>query len=700
MSVHATQRLEHDHAAAQATGRKATDTLFQSSWADLDDADLLHHFQGDRGIQFVPVIDEDDIPPERIQGIARGIFEFNGETHALPDPVPWLINPSSDIEWHILLHKFYYATGLGRTWHAHRDPAYAKRWAQLLTSWIDVTPVNFIATDVTGRRVQNWIGSLHYFVFTANGAATMHADDFRRVLHSLHAQVEHLCANLTPKRNHRTLELLAVFIAGIVFPEFQRAAAWRELALNEIVHNIHADLLIDGVHCELSTDYHHLALRNWLQVRCLARANGIDVPAAMDTALQRALVFSMHVHQPSGLAPSLSDGDVRSYLPLLAQAADLYGREDMRYVATQGRTGHAPLQRVASFAASGYHVIRSGWGHRNNFSAQQHLVFDCGPLGEGNHGHFDALSFELAAHGRALIVDPGRYTYSEAGEINWRLHFRGTAAHNTICIDGLNQTRYEPRPVKDASRHATGSVRHKVVGRAPITTLVERATSPVFDLLHGRSEGQAYNARHERVILYIDGCYWLVSDWVRAPDAHDMRLNFQLSTQAEGQTRLDSGETEARVASPGLQLNQPLRAGQTASIQAGWVSPTYGVKHPAPRFCTQAHGARLDFDTVLLLDDHKQVFTRIEHLTGDLGDTAAAIEIHGHGGPQGPCLDFWFHARDARSTHWHIRGRRFQGRWLHARFDGRGELTRVITHAGAQLDNAPSSCALVVAQVA
>ena len=33
---------------------------------------------------------------------------------------------------------------------------------------------------------------------------------------SLDQQVEYLCANLTPKRNHRTLELLAIFLAGTV----------------------------------------------------------------------------------------------------------------------------------------------------------------------------------------------------------------------------------------------------------------------------------------------------------------------------------------------------------------------------------------------------------------------------------------------------------------------------------------------------
>ena len=41
---------------------------------------------------------------------------------------------------------------------------------------------------------------------------------WRRLLHSIHEQVEFLCANLTPKRNHRTLELLAIVLAAGVAP--------------------------------------------------------------------------------------------------------------------------------------------------------------------------------------------------------------------------------------------------------------------------------------------------------------------------------------------------------------------------------------------------------------------------------------------------------------------------------------------------
>ena len=188
----------------------------RAPWRELSDAALLAHFRSDRGIRFEPVIDAGEIGPERMAGILAGRFEFNGETHALAEPIDWLANPSRDVEWHILLHKFYYAVGLSQAWQHDGNAHAVQRWSQLIDGWIAQTPVGFIAADVTGRRVQNWIYSLHGLLPNA----PIDAAFLRRMLHSLHDQVEFLCANLTPKRNHRTLELLAIFLAGVVFPEF------------------------------------------------------------------------------------------------------------------------------------------------------------------------------------------------------------------------------------------------------------------------------------------------------------------------------------------------------------------------------------------------------------------------------------------------------------------------------------------------
>ena len=678
-------------AAGLAATAGNTDVLFRAPWDDLDDAALLAHYRSARTVSFEAVVDPEEVSPTRIEGLMQGRFEFNGETHALADPLDWLSNPSSDIEWHILLHKFYYAAGLSQAWQASGDARYVRRWAQLIDGWIRVTPPDFIAADVTGRRVQNWIYSLHGLVMhdRPDQAAPVEAGFLRRMLHSLHEQVEYLCANLTPKRNHRTLELLAICLAGAVFPEFQRAAHWRAFALRETLANIQADLLADGVHCELSTDYHHLALRNWLQVRNLAANNGETVPAAMDEALERALEFSLHVHKPDGIVPSFSDGDSRSYLPLLLQGAQLFDREDMRFVATQGRQGKPPARRAAHFLASGYHVLRSGWPASPQFTDAQHLVFDCGPLGEGNHGHFDALSFELAANGRSLVVDPGRFTYSEAGETNWRVHFRSTAAHNTVCVDDLPQTRYLPKPIKQPSRHSQGSVRHKIGGPAPETTLIECATSAVLDLLHGRCDSHEYDALHQRCIVFVDRRYWIISDWLRAESVHDYSLNFQLGPDADQHTTLlDKNGTQ--LSSPGLCIAQPSRAGQRARLAAGWISARYGEKQPAPALRTTARGCDADFDTVLLPWAGSEPPLAVSDLPavgevageGDLTTRALRIGLTLDGEP---VHDVWFHARGEVARCWRIGPYQFFGRWLHWREAADGNMLQAVSHAGATL---------------
>lgn len=671
-----------------------TASIFLPIWAVLDDRELLAYYRAPRSAYFYPVADVDETRPEKIEAIMRDRFEFNGETHQLPEPIQWLANPSRDVEWHILLHKFYYAVGLGLAYEQSADASYAKRWMSLIDSWMLATPPDFIAADVTGRRVQNWIYSYYYFVaHSPHDSTKIISPAFhRRMLNSICQQVEYLCENLTPKRNHRTLELYAIFLAGVVFPEMRRAAYWRTFALEQTVINMSSDLLADGVHCEQSTDYHHLVLKNYLNFRRLAALNNIAVPQAMDQALQRALEFSMHVHKPDGIVPSLSDGDARSFLDLLKHGADLFSRDDMLYVATGGATGKPPAQRVAHFASGGYSVIRSDWGQdAADFADAQHLVFDCGPLGEGNHGHFDAMSFELAAFGKSLVVDPGRYTYSEAVDprdgVNWRVHFRGTSAHNTVCIDGKQQTSYLPKLIKELSRHTQGSVRHKISGPAAEAQLLERSHSAHLDLLHGGVRSHEYDALHQRCIVFVNRDYWIVSDWLRAPCEHEYTLNFQLGAQAQDHTELKRNEG-LRVHSPGLLLAQTLRADVQHKLADGWVSQRYGEKRPAPALRSTIKSSNANFDTLLLPWRDIEPTVHLEDVAvearGANITAPSALRINLQSSDK-RTTDFWFHSHDKEVLNWRIDRFEFTGRWVFWREADYGRVLHAVSHSGASL---------------
>jgi hypothetical protein len=564
------------------------DGLFHPHITQLSRAALLKYFQQRNTVQFFTREDSYETSNDKMEALLDNIFEFNGEKYKLAADINWLDNPSDDIEWHIMLHKFYYAVGLGRRFHETGDRRYLDKWVSLCSSWMEQTPVGFIAADVTGRRVQNWVYAYFYFVHQ-HPEVSIPAEFHYAYLRSLAKQVRFLCNNLHPARNHRTLELYAIFQVAIVFSEFAHASHWSSFALQEIIKNIDSDLLDDGVQCELSTDYHHIVLRNYLFIRRLAQLNGIAFPAVADRKLVKALEFAMHAHKPDGLVPSLSDGDVDSYLSVLALGAEIYQRDDMAYVASGGECGKQPDKCNACFEQSGYYIVRSDWQKDDeNYHDARYLIFDCGPLGAGNHGHLDLLNFEAAAYGRSLIVDPGRYTYSEAGETNWRVLFRSTEYHNTVQVDGLNQTKY-----------IAGKKRFKINGSKAQHIFLGRIHYSDYDLLAGRATSSEYNAIHERHLHFIDQRYWVCFDQMVSVSEHQYDLRFHLNSHAHNKTCLQVNAGGSRVDSPNLLLISP--DNQSESTQDnGFVSTRYGEKQNAPVIRYRLNASTASFHTVLM----------------------------------------------------------------------------------------------------
>ncbi|MCB1985400.1 MAG: alginate lyase family protein [Burkholderiales bacterium] len=548
----------------------------------------IDYFCRRKNVRFFPVLDDEMTNKAIIDAILDNRFDFNGERFQLPQPIDWLKNPSDDIEWQILLHKFYYAPGLGKIWQETGDSRYLLQWINLTDSWITQTPVDFIAPEVTGRRVQNWIYAWYYFVSTSKNRC-IDAEFHDRFLYSLNQQVNYLCQHLAPARNHRTIALYSIFLASIVFPEMADAHHWREFSLHEIYQNVMQDLLEDGVQCELSTDYHHLVLRNYLAIRRLAKLNNIAIKADMDERLNRALDFAMYAHKPDGEVPSFSDGDVRSFHELLFQGAALYQREDLLYVATQGKKGIPPRNLHARFDNSGYYILRSGWGQSETaFQDERYFMLDCGPLGAGNHGHLDALSFEAAAFGRSLIVDPARYTYHENGEVNWRVKFRSTESHNTVLVDGKNQTRYVPGPA-----------RYKIKGPAPETRLHALIQKDNFVYLHGSAKSFEYDAVHHRQILFVNGEYWIIVDTLNGCSEHRYELLFHLSPHASQSFSQKTSNATCQVVYPNLVVATPFDNAQQLITENGFVSKRYGEKNAAPVLRFVKHARRTVFVTVL-----------------------------------------------------------------------------------------------------
>jgi hypothetical protein len=108
----------------------------------------------------------------------------------------------------------------------------------------------------------------------------------------------------------------------------------------------------------------------------------------------------------------------------------------------------APQGPVTVLAESGYVVVRP--------DEHTQLILDVGdpcPDDLPAHAHADCLSFEMWVGHERWVVDTGTSTY-EAGPR--RAYERSTAAHNTVEIDGLDQT--EVWGIFRAARRARGTL--------------------------------------------------------------------------------------------------------------------------------------------------------------------------------------------------------------------------------------------------
>ena len=573
----------------------------QAPYASMQPEALLHHFQSRNGPRFFPLSRGSSAHVERADKILKNEFGFNNEVHRLPSGFDWQANPSRDIEWLILLHKFYYAKDLATAYDCTGAEQYAQKWMELVSSWINTVPDGFIHSQVTGRRLQQWISAYHYFVPELR-SPSISPSFLMEFVRSVHSQTLYLCEHLTAAGNHRTIELSSIFLVAVVFPELRESARLLDFAKQELLTNMEQDILEDGVQRELSTDYHHTVLKNYLSVRGLADLNGIAMPAKYDELMEKALEFSAYIHKPDGLIPAINDGDSHSYLSVLKKAYSYYPNEQLRYVFSKGTKGTPPLERSKGFPESGYYVLRSDWTHRP-YEEGLYLCFDCGPLGFGGHGHYDLLSFEAAAYGRSLIVDPGRYTYCEESEegVNWRRVFKGTAYHNTVVVDGKDQISYRQGPPE---------------GLEPEARLKTFATADGFDFIHAQAVSHEYPVAHERMVFFAVPEYWIVTDALRGEGSHDYDLYFHLTPEAHGRTALQDGKTGACVTSPNLIIAQPASSGTQATIVEGFVSSQYGNKQQAPivKFSQRVHETAF-FHTLLYPYRTQPPEIQVERLT-------------------------------------------------------------------------------------
>lgn len=204
---------------------------------------------------------------------------------------------------------------------------------------------------------------------------------------------------------------------------------------------------------------------------------------------------------------------------------------------------------------------------------QNYLFFDAASMG-GAHGHADALNLEWMWKRNLFFLDPGRYTYEE-GE--WRRYFKSTRAHNTITVDGLDQTPY-------VSSQEWG----KPLAECETNRWIMGDEYDFIDASHNGYMRLDVPVLHRRwLLLWKKSCLMIIVDWLDAEGIHDIEQRFQLPPSANvrisEEGNADMLKTTVDYSSTiQLQMHWKTSGDPTSDFtivsEKGWVSEVYGVK--------------------------------------------------------------------------------------------------------------------------
>jgi hypothetical protein len=498
------------------------------------------------------------------------------------------------------LNRHLHLVRLAQAWTVTNDAAWLHALHAQLRSWLDQCPPlvgpNWTSSLELGIRLINWglvwqlIGGEGSGLFAGEAGQRLRAD----WLDSIHAHCSAIARHLSrhsSANNHLIGELAGLYVGASIWPCWKASGAWLEQARRELEHEAQAQFSRDGVNREQAFAYHVFSSEFLFVAGLVGQACDHPFSRAYWTSLQRALRFLRSVRDVGGNVPMVGDADDGIVFRLDAPGGD---RADQLLA-----LGDAVLRRMQpahpgvrwllhavpgkrpdadphesdtgwAFPDGGYLLFGSHFGEADEIKG----MVDCGPLGYlgiAAHGHADALALTLSVGGEECLVDPGTYSYWQ--EPKWRDYFRGTSAHNTVRIDGLDQSV------------SGGRFMWLKKARASIERMPQSPHEFDFRGAHDGYERLADPVRHMRSVRYDAASATLtVRDEIAAKKHHQVELFWHFAPGLD--VRLNSAGLHVRGKRFALQMHahgadlklELVRGNENPPL--GWYSRTYESRQP------------------------------------------------------------------------------------------------------------------------
>jgi uncharacterized heparinase superfamily protein len=353
--------------------------------------------------------------------LARDSFEFLGEQGDLKDKDAWN-DPRKSKLW---LYNLHYLDDLNAVGAECRRDVHTN----LINRWIAENP------PVMGHGWEPYPLSLR-IVNLVKWFSRLDVVE-PAWLKSLGLQAQALCKQLEFHilGNHLLANAKALVFAG-AFLGGDETQKWLKKGLQVLDREIPEQFLPDGGHFELSPMYHAIVLGDMCDLLNLAERSGQGdlkerVPGWREV-VNRGVAWLATMSHPDGRIAFFNDaafGIAPEPEAINAYAASVGCKAEQASLRSPRDDRKVSLRWLEN----------SGYG-RVEMSAGDVALLDMAGIGPDylpGHGHADTLSFELSLFGRRVFVNSGTSQYGEDVE---RQRQRGTAAHNTVEVDGQSSS--------------------------------------------------------------------------------------------------------------------------------------------------------------------------------------------------------------------------------------------------------------------
>ena len=468
--------------------------------------------------------------------------------------------------------------------------------ASSIDSWLHANPylcgVHWTSSLELAERVISW--ALLY-PRIADHVAT-DGDFRRRWLDSIYLHLSRIAGKLSlysSANNHLIGELAGLFVGSSCFDFWPECSVWRNLAQKLLEREIRLQVGEDGVDREQAMSYHLFTMELFLLAFAIGRNSKRAFSSGYGQRLRGMAGFLDAMATSSGDLPVYGDSDDargflfsegESALEVTTQLAGLLFDEPqwlrLRNTATQAARALVPdllasVDRRSPATAHRDIFPDAGLACVRTHDESVRLLMDFGPLGYTSiaaHGHADALSLWLAIENEYFLVDAGTYAYHSHPE--WRTYFRSTAAHNTACVDGRNQSEM------------AGRFLWSLKANARLLRFEKNSEQATIEAEHDGYQRLPDPVTHRRAVRF-DCATGNVSidDYFRCAGSHQVELFFHMHEEAavadlcDGNAKIDWRGRRIIFSSPDCKGRwEIIRGSETPRL--GWRSRQFNQKQP------------------------------------------------------------------------------------------------------------------------